>query len=513
MALNALGLCYLAQGKPEFGEEAFLKAIESSPDHALIHHNLGLALQTQNRIDDAIRAFRRAVEIQPALFPSLTSLAQLLSVRGDGESIAMHRRAYEAAPESADGKLELARALLMSDGDLHEAERTVEQAIALAPNNPAALSLRAMIRQRLGNFEAAEQDLRAAIQIDPTQTGPYWELFYGRKVQKADIPLISSLVELATRTTTTDHDRRIIGFALGKAYNDLAEFRDAMKWYDEANQFAKKIEGTTFDPAGYQLQIDRTIATFTESLFASNPSGFSHSDKPIFIVGMFRSGTTLVEQILSSHPGVQAGGEISFWPERAKEAFDPTTSKLDLEVGNRLAEDYLNTVSRVSKPGTLRVTDKHPENYRNVGLLHALLPNARFIFCTRHPVDTCLSFYFTYFMQTPPFGATQEDLVIGYQEHLRLRDHWRRVVPADQFLEIKYEEVVSSPDDNIRKIVAFAGLEWDERCLHPELNSRSVTTASRWQVRQPIYRSSTERWRGYEPYLGALKQLLQLESD
>ena len=175
----------------------------------------------------------------------------------------------------------------------------------------------------------------------------------------------------------------------------------------------------------------------------------------------------------------------------------------------RLGADYLDQIQQLAQNKFERVTDKTPDNYLYIGLLHMLFPKARFVFCKRHPVDNCLSHYFTYFMSSPAFACDPTNLVIGYREHERLLAHWQAVIPGDRLIVVRYEDLVENPEPEIHRLIAFAGLEWEEQCFHPEDNKRAVTTASRWQVRQPIYKSSRERWRNYEPYLGPFADLLE----
>jgi hypothetical protein len=225
------------------------------------------------------------------------------------------------------------------------------------------------------------------------------------------------------------------------------------------------------------------------------------------IVGMPRSGTTLVEQILSGHPDIAAGGELLFWGEQiagfranAENAIDPAWTQ-------DVAQNY-QALLRGFSPAALRITDKRPHNFQFIGLIHAIFPRARIIHCHRHPVDTCLSIYFQNFATRMDFAHSRDDLVVAYRLYQKLMAHWREVLPADVFLDVSYEELVASPERMARELIAFSGLEWNEACLHSEQNQRAVRTASVWQARQPIYKTSLARWRHYDPWLGAFRELL-----
>ena len=221
---------------------------------------------------------------------------------------------------------------------------------------------------------------------------------------------------------------------------------------------------------------------------------------------MPRSGTTLVEQILSSHPDVAAGGELSFWGDRFASGlwvFDATAST---EPVHRLATEYL-AILRAICPSTPRITDKMPFNFWLLGIIRQVFRRATFVHCRRHPVDTCLSIFTTDFDGIIDFAGERSDLVFFYRQYERLMAHWREVLPLERFIEIDYEMLVAEPEPQTRRLLAGCELEWDDACLAPHLNQRRIATASMWQARQPIHRSSVGRWRHYEPWLGELREL------
>lgn len=228
---------------------------------------------------------------------------------------------------------------------------------------------------------------------------------------------------------------------------------------------------------------------------------------PLFIVGMPRSGTTLVEQILSSHPEIAAGDELAFWGDRAHTYRMSAAGQIDPAWVGTAARDYQALLRGISSTAR-RVTDKRPQNLNVLALIHTVFPHARIIHCQRHPVDTCLSIYFQNFTRKMDFAFDLNDHAAYYRQYLRLMAHWRTVIPADRFLEVQYEDLVSDPEPISRKMIEFCGLDWDDVCLHPERNRRTVRTASVWQARQPVYRASVARWRNYEPWLGPLRELL-----
>ncbi|MGA2366714.1 MAG: sulfotransferase, partial [Steroidobacteraceae bacterium] len=252
----------------------------------------------------------------------------------------------------------------------------------------------------------------------------------------------------------------------------------------------------------------------------------------VLIIGMPRSGTTLVEQIVSMHPEVGAGSELHFWNQRGAEwhragvagnsaagnegPFVPTEHRVSEYVATeffaKAAADYLG-VLRAIAPTAARVTDKMPFNFLWAGLIHVAFPRATIIHCRRAAIDTALSIHQTHFRPGMAFPTGGAELVAYFRDYQRLMDHWRRVLRADRFIEVDYEELTRAPEPVIRRMIAACGLAWDDACLRPESNPRAVNTPSKWQARQPIYRTSVARWRRYEPWLGPLRALVDVKQN
>jgi len=232
----------------------------------------------------------------------------------------------------------------------------------------------------------------------------------------------------------------------------------------------------------------------------------SRSETPVLIVGMMRSGTTLVEQILSSHPEIGAGGELTFWGDAAAKLDHLAADRTDDSSWQKLSSEYLALLGRFA-PDAIRVTDKMPHNFLWLGLIHTVFPAARIVHCRRNPIDTCLSIYFTHFGVAKDFAYDRKNIVSFYEQYDRLMAHWREVLPKDRLIEVNYEELVADRESVARKLISFCGVDWNDACLRHEKNERAVTTASMWQARQPIYTSSVERWRRYEPWLGEFNRL------
>ena len=396
--------------------------------------------------------------------------------------------------------------LLLEQGKTAAAEKPIRQAIARNPQNSDAVCMFGAILMELGRFDEAAAAFDLGIALNRRQVAAYYELVHVKKLREADRPLVAQMEWMVKGSGLADAERADLHLALGKAYDDLCQYDAAIRNFDEGNRLKHASDGS-YAASRHAAQVDRIIATFDGKFLKRNASLGSGWDAPILIVGMPRSGTTLVEQIISSHPTVTGGGELGFWGERAASFAKDAEGRIDRAWLEKAARDYRALLGDIS-PTARRITDKWPPNFHFVGLIHAVFPRARFIHCRRHPVDTCLSIYFQNFARRIEFAYERGDLLACYRQYLRLMAHWRRVIPADRFLEVQYEDLVTDSEPFARKLIEFCGLDWDEACLHSERNRRPVRTASVWQARQPIYRTSVARWRCYEPWLGVLRELM-----
>jgi hypothetical protein len=296
-----------------------------------------------------------------------------------------------------------------------------------------------------------------------------------------------------------------IHLAIGKAAEDLGDYALAMQHFDAAD--AARQSFVSFDPAAVSIEIDRLIARFTPELIARASELGSRDATPVLIIGMPRSGTTLVEQIVSIHPEAAAGGELHFWNQRGTAWHGSGATDIEPPFLAQAAADYLGFLRAIA-PKAARVTDKMPFNFLWAGLIHLAFPRATIIHCRRAAVDTALSIHQTYFNSSLAFPTGGAKLVEYFHDYQRLVDHWRSVLPADRFIEVDYEELTRESEPVIRRIIAACGLAWHDACVRPECNPRAVNTPSKWQARQPIFRTSVGRWRRYEPWLGPLRALV-----
>ena len=301
-------------------------------------------------------------------------------------------------------------------------------------------------------------------------------------------------------------DEAQLRFAMGKYCDDIEDYGRAFANYSRGNALLKRVSGG-YNRQAHSSFADDMIRVHTRETLASTAEGGSASPKPVFVVGMPRSGTSLTEQIIASHPSAGGVGEPDFWLKAARIHHDEIRrSLLDLPTRRTLAEDYLRLLERRC-PNAVRIVDKTPANSDFVGLISTVFPKARFIRMRRNPIDTCLSCYFQNFSTGMAFTMDLDDLAEYYRTHERVMDHWCSALPDGTILEVPYEDLVADQEGWTRKILDFIGLEWDERCLTFYETKRAVATASAWQVRQKIYRQSIERWRNYEKFIGPLKGL------
>jgi tetratricopeptide (TPR) repeat protein len=504
-AYNDLGLIYLSQADIGEAAKCFDRAIELKPGMAIAHFNKGLTLERRGLHQEAMAAFRQVLAIDPDFAQAEAKLGNLLFADNQmSEAFDCFRRAASAKPDTAVGLMCQAR-IFLEEGKPAAAEETVRRAIARDPQNSDAHALLGTILMELGRFDDAAVAADLSIALNRLQIPSYHELVNAKKLSERDRPLVRHLEWMLKEYGLEDQARSAILFALGKALDDLGDYENAIRNFDEANRL--KHRRFPCNHAAYAAGIDKQIARFDADFFSRNAAIGTDCELPIFILGMPRSGTTLVEQILSSHPEVAAGGELAFWREHAQRFRWNPAGNIDPAWVGETAREYEALLAGFS-PTARRVTDKMPHNFNFIAPIHSAFPRARIIHCRRHPVDTCLSIYFQNFARAMDFAYDRGDLLSHYRQYLRLMAHWRSVLPSDCFLEVQYEELVAHPEPLTRTMIEFCGLDWDDACLHHERNEHPVRTASLWQARQPVYRTSVARWRNYEPWLGPLQELL-----
>jgi tetratricopeptide (TPR) repeat protein len=508
-----LGLACLEVGRVPDAIAALQQAVASNPRYADAYFRLGIALEKLGNIAAALAAYDRATKLLPSLTEAWFRAGALVHELGHrDEAIGCFRRAAATGGKASFGRLGKARALLIEDRN-PEAEQALRETLVADPRNAMAYDLLGNLLSDLGRFDEARACFERAIAIAPLLAGCYYDLVRCRPVTSRDDGLLQRM-EAALATPGLEAAQRLrLHLAIGKAAEDLGDYALAMKHLDAADDVRRSSR--SFDSTAFSTEVDRLIARCTPQLIARAPELGSCDATPVLIIGMPRSGTTLVEQIVSMHPEVGAGGELNFWNERGamwhrSAAAGNQTPFVAKEFLAKAAGDYLG-VLRVIAPTAARVTDKMPFNFLWAGLIHLAFPRAIIIHCRRTAVDTALSIHQTHFHPGLAFPTGGDELVAYFRSYQRLIDHWRSLLPADRFIEVDYEDLTRAPEPVIRRIIAACGLAWHDACLRPESNPRAVKTPSKWQTRQPIYRSSVARWRRYEPWLGPLRALVDVK--
>jgi tetratricopeptide (TPR) repeat protein len=512
-----LGLACLEVGRIPDAIAALQRAVASNPRYADAYFRLGIAFEKLGNIGGALAAYDRATKLLPSLTEAWFRAGALVYILGHhDEAIGCFRRAAAAGGRTNFGRLGKARALLIENRN-QEAERVLRETLVADPRNAMAYELLGNLLSEFGRFDEARACFERAIAIAPMLAGSYYELVRCRPVTSADDGLLQQMQAALATPGMEAGQRQRVHLAIGKAAEDLGDYRLAMQHFDAADNVRRSC--ASFDSIVFSNLIDRLIALCTPELIARAAELGSSDATPLLIMGMPRSGTTLVEQIVSMHPEVGAGGELNFWNERGAEwhrsdaVENSATGEKQLVISEFLAKaaaDYLRVVHKIA-PKAARVTDKMPFNFLWTGMIHMAFPRATIIHCRRATIDTALSIHQTHFHPILAFPTGGAELVAYFRDYQRLIDHWRSVLPPDRFVEVDYEELTSEPEPVIRRIIAACGLAWHDNCLRPESNPRAVKTPSKWQTRQPIYRTSVERWRRYEPWLGPLRALVDVK--
>jgi tetratricopeptide (TPR) repeat protein len=468
-SLNLLGVIACDMRRHDTGIDLIAKAITIRPDVASYHYNIAVAYQSVGKLELAVRHYRKAIARQQDYPDAHNNLGNALTDLGRfGEAEAAYRRAFAGKP------------------DFQRARNNLGNVFRLQ-----------------GKFDEAVAVYEEALSWGDDVCATYQGLSLCRKFTEADRPHIARMEGILRDRKLSDPDRSLLHFALGKAFDDLGVYEDAIRHFDAGN--ALEARRRRFDAKDFGATVDWLIGA------SINPAGpapaASDSELPVLIVGLPRSGTTLVEQILASHPLIAAGGELPFWLQTLRTVTGRLETQLNPAAAQGAIRDYI-ALLRGHSLRAIRVTDKMPLNFMGLGEIHRLFPNARIIHCRRRPVDTALSIYFTRFAGAHDFACRRDDIVSYVQEYRRLMDHWRAVLPPDRFLEIDYETLVADQEAVSRRMIDFCGVAWDEACLDFHGTARPIVTASAWQARQPVYRTSAERWRNYEPWLGAFRRLL-----
>ena len=541
-AHNNLGNTFKRLGDLKKAEKHWNRALELKPYYAETYSNLANLLNEQGEYDKALLHGQRAIDINPLLANAYINLAAtesarwryeaalvwldlLVSVAPDNpmalatrsgtlkeldrfdEALSDAERAVLLQPENAEVQ-SAHGAILLSMGRLDDAIACLDKAVSL-PNaiRERLMISRATAHQEHGKSEDAIRAFDDIIAEYPNSVSAH----YGRADHvkfTADDPALEQMLQLAKKgRLESNSDRMSLSFALGKAFLDIGDSDKAFRYLNEGNRMKRTL--IQYDAKATGQWIDRLIKTFDASLFSRFRGQGTPSSMPIFVIGMPRSGTTLLEQILASHPDIHGAGELKYLSRivdghgNIAESPEGWTADLLRGMGNAYVERVVLLAA-----GKQHVVDKMPANFLHAGAIHLMLPNARIIHSRRDPVDTCLSCYSKLFGGEQAFTYDQSELGQFHRDYQRLMEHWRSVLPSSHFLEVDYESVVDDIEMEARRILTFLDLPWNSACLEFYKSSRPVRTASVNQVRKPVYKTSTGRWRKHAKNLKPLLHAL-----
>ena len=500
-------------GRLQEAEQAYGRALELKPQWPEAFNNLGNVQQEQGRLEEAKASFEAALRINDRYAEALVNLGNVLKLQGQcTQAVNNYRRALEINPNSATAYKPLGGALIIL-GQLDEALACYRQAGRLDPADIGMVAAEAAILERQGLADQAYATIKPYIDGGP----PNLEIGNALaalcdQVGRCDEAITLLEGGLAQEQGKLQLQRRIVAhFNLGRLYDRKGEYDKAFAHFKAGND----LKPNSFDREGFAKGMDELLSAFSPQFMRDAPRASHGSRRPIFIVGMPRSGTSLVEQILSSHPQVYGAGELEDINTIVSEmrgtlgsavSYPTCVQDLTEDICNQLASRYLGKLEQIS-PDARHVTDKMPQNFLHLGLIALLFPQAHIIHCMREPLDTCLSCYSHDFAGYHPYVYQLENLGLYYRHYQRVMRHWREVLPLP-ILDVSYEALVEDHESVTRDMLAFCGLEWDERCLRHHENKRFVNTLSYSQVRKPIYKAAVQRWRHYESYLGPLKKAL-----
>jgi tetratricopeptide (TPR) repeat protein len=493
---------------------SFDQAIALQPDNALAYNNRGVALNRLEHYAEALASLDKAIALQPDYARSHDSRGRALKgLRRFAEALESCDRAVALDPEYAEAH-NTRGTVLLEMGLYEDALASCDKAIAIDPAFAEAYENRGAIRAAKGDLREAESMFRKSLALKPDLLAALYQLVAIRKYHDADHEDVRALRTLLDERGLSGRNRQFILFALGKVYDDCGRYDDAFECYRRANDICNAK--VSYDPKNVATFFDGIIELFSKDFVARPFSFASDSRSPLFVVGMPRSGTTLVTSILSNHPCIGSAGELTTFGEGTATMsklterdipYPESIRHITPAAGVHLTSDYEKSLRRDVGPDVPHVIDKNPLNFHYLGLIRMLFPMARIIHCIRNPLDTGLSNYFQYFALAHAYSFDLRNIGHFYSQYVRLMAHWRSVLPVPM-IEVQYEDLIQDTERVVRATLESLGLEWNDRCLAPHTNPNAVRTASHWQVRQPIYDRSAGRWRHYEQHLGPLKEAL-----
>jgi len=513
-----LGMLLVALRRPAEAEPHLRAAASLMPMDAALRNALGVAQEAQQRYADAELTYRGALELDPGLADAHVNLGNCLRRQGRlFEAEAHFVRAIDLTPDDAVAHFNLG-VLLQDREEFDRAIAAYRQALASRPDFIEALNNLGSCLRAQGFVDEARAVFERILELRPTQIEAHCNLAQYKTYQAGDAQ-IDQFLSQRHRLESLPHDGQVrYWFTLGKMLEDVGRHDESFAAYAEGNR--AKCERTAWDEARHLDLQRRIIATFSREKLARHAvAATAEGPTPIFIVGMPRSGTSLLEQVLASLPGIHGAGEITWLPDtlqgaaadfeaghyRFPESLEGASDQALLDLGRRYVERI-----RELAPNASHVVDKLPDNFQHIGLIHLMLPNARIVHSMRDPMDSCFSCFSRLFI-ADNLGYTYNLGDVGryWVSYHALMQHWHAVLPPGRILDVSYEQMVGDFENQARRLVEYLGLPWDDRCLGFHTNRRVVKTASVAQVRRPIYKTSVARWKPYEAHLGELFEVVK----
>ncbi len=500
---------------------SYLEALRLDPKLALSNAHLGLVLQKEGQLSDALVWLKKAVDLEPANVEFWQWLAELHDeMEESAESIPCWERVVALDPDRASAHLSLGWAM-QDESRFTEAREHYDAAIQLQPDFAAAYLNLGGLQEELGDMAAAEASFRTALEKQPTYALPHARLatLLRSKLPESDL---AALEERLKDEKLAENPRARLLFALAHALDGKGEYARAGECLRESNALTLETNRLRKDyaPADHERFVDGLIRSFDTELFARLAGAGSPSRKPVFVFGLPRSGTTLVEQVLASHSQVHGAGELRL-ARRSFEGIPGVLGRsaaprdcvtfLDHPAILRLSETHLDRLAAIDGGRSSRVVDKMPDNYMYIGLLAIMFPRATFIHCRRDLRDIAVSCWMTDF-RSIRWSNAQENIAARFLQYHRVMSHWKKVLPIP-ILDVNYEDTVTDLESTARRMIDACGLSWEPACLEFHRTERPIRTASVMQVRQPVYQRSVARWKNYEPALADLFAALPRDDE
>ena len=508
------GMSQVSAGNDQAALKSFLEAVALDNSLAVAHYQLGNCLRRSGEAAAAELSLKTAIVKDASLRQAYISLGYLHLSQGKRDLAAATLEALASA-HPADIPLHHQVSGLLADMGCHtQAVNLYEECLRHRPRSSQTRLKLGQSLQKLGRFEDAAQAYLAAIEADPNSDAAYLLLAHTRCMQAADSPMIRRFETALSNLKLSEETIKCIHFSLGKMYDDLGMYEEAFAHFHAANGLQHRR--VQFDRQAFVAYVDSIKRIFNREFFQNRSTVNTSSPLPVFIVGMLRSGTTLVERILASHPQVFGLGETELVDKLAEGLaahlgvpYPDCITRLDNALAATVAAELQAQWPAEARAAT-HVVDKNPLNFMHLGLIACVFPGAPILHCVRDPLDTCLSIYFQYFAHPRNnYAYDLDDIGFFYEQYVDLMKHWRTVLPVP-IHEIRYEELVGDPEKATRYLLSATGLPWHPDCLEPHKHTDTISTASLWQARQPIYRSAVGRWHHYSNHLESLRKALRV---